>query len=424
MPPPPNESVRRLPEDIALALMRALGVYIRAMPPQELPSHIRRFKGFRDSALARNRDTIVAMLDDETERALILQWIEEDRPPLKKDDLELLKLAAERPDGWEEELASRSKEGAAPAEPSDDTGKLKHAVEREKEKARKARDEARRAKTDLDAQLRAEKARAEDAMQQNRSLETEVEKLRKELAEVVTGANKAQERFDRELRRARADVDKAGTKTSELADQVKALRKELASKEKEIAALKGSAAATARKAKSKKGAAEDPDGFGAGGAADGRAGVGGPRVPLPVPKGRFEDDPETLDAWLTSGPLLVLDGYNVTKAEGGYGDLELQKQRERLVDEANKLARRRNLKGYIVFDGSEVDPHPKRTLRSTLKVQYSAPGVIADDHIEELIQSLPPSPVVLVTNDRELQDRGRKLGATIATSNQFLALLR
>lgn len=37
---------------------------------------------------------------------------------------------------------------------------------------------------------------------------------------------------------------------------------------------------------------------------------------------------------------------------------------------------------------------------------------------------MPPDPVVVVTNDRELQGRARRLGATIASSNQLLTLIR
>jgi predicted RNA-binding protein with PIN domain len=151
----------------------------------------------------------------------------------------------------------------------------------------------------------------------------------------------------------------------------------------------------------------------------------GPRTQLPVPKGRYEDDPETLSEWLdVPTVLLVIDGYNVTKAEGGFGDLSLEKQRERLIDEAMKLARRKKVKGHIVFDGAEIEGGGHRRPRGPLSVEYSKAGEIADNHIVALVESLPPVPVVVVTNDRELQDRVTTLGATAATSQQLLALLR
>jgi len=41
-----------------------------------------------------------------------------------------------------------------------------------------------------------------------------------------------------------------------------------------------------------------------------------------------------------------------------------------------------------------------------------------------LLDELPPSPVVVVTSDQELQGRASALGATIATSGQLLELIR
>jgi hypothetical protein len=41
-----------------------------------------------------------------------------------------------------------------------------------------------------------------------------------------------------------------------------------------------------------------------------------------------------------------------------------------------------------------------------------------------LLERLPPDPVILVTNDRELQERAAAHGATIATSDQLVSLIR
>jgi predicted RNA-binding protein with PIN domain len=143
-----------------------------------------------------------------------------------------------------------------------------------------------------------------------------------------------------------------------------------------------------------------------------------------VPKGRFEDAPETLGEWLRPGVTLIVDGYNVTKAERGFGELELEVQRDRLIEETEKLARRKKVQGTIVFDGSEVPPGTSRRRKGTVRVEFSAPDEIADDHIVALIEAMPPDPVVVVTNDRELQERARSLGATIARSDQLLALIK
>jgi predicted RNA-binding protein with PIN domain len=144
-----------------------------------------------------------------------------------------------------------------------------------------------------------------------------------------------------------------------------------------------------------------------------------------VPKGRYEDAPETLEAWLEApGVHLLVDGYNVTKAEGGFGDIELVQQRQRLVHEVTRLIRRKGARATVIFDGSNVPPGTSRRSRGPVYVEYSRPTEIADDHLIAKLGDLPPDPVVVATNDRELQGRAAALGATVATSNQLLGLIR
>ncbi|HEX2052073.1 MAG TPA: NYN domain-containing protein, partial [Actinomycetota bacterium] len=150
-----------------------------------------------------------------------------------------------------------------------------------------------------------------------------------------------------------------------------------------------------------------------------------PRRPLRVPKGRFEDDPATLEAWLDRRSVhLLVDGYNVSKAEGGFGALELTEQRERVVDAVSRLARRFDVPATVVFDGSDVGPAPRRRPRSPVRVEYSRADETADDHLVALLERLPPDPVVVVTDDRELRARAATGGATVAATRQLLALAR
>lgn len=397
--------MQALPEDIKLILVRGLGAYLRATPPQDLPPNLRRMKGFRDVMLARHREEVLALLEDETDRALVKQWIDDGRPSLKKDALEVLRIAAVRDEGWEERLAALSTgEEVVAADPKTDDDA---ALDREKHKTRKAKEELRRARSAHDEALRAEVALRERLTAELGTAKSRIEELERDLTEAVKEAAAAREGASREIRRARAEADKANARADGAVRELKDMRKELERLDDEIRALRD--AAKPKPKAGKRVEAKPPE---------------GPRRPLPVPKGRLDDDPATLESWLeVPGVILVLDGYNVTKAERGYAALSLEKQRERLIDEAGKLVQRSKVEAYLVFDGADVGPHPKRGPRSGLKVQYSAPGVIADDHIEDLIASLPPYPVVLVTNDKELQDRGRSHGATVATSDQFLALI-
>jgi predicted RNA-binding protein with PIN domain len=119
----------------------------------------------------------------------------------------------------------------------------------------------------------------------------------------------------------------------------------------------------------------------------------------------------------------LVDGYNASMSKKGFPGLKLEDQRLRLVDVLSKLARRTGVKVTVVFDGSDVGSRPLSRRRS-VSVQYSKPDEIADDHLVGLLESLPPNPVIVATSDRDLQRRAERLGATIATSEQLLALLR
>jgi predicted RNA-binding protein with PIN domain len=360
--------------------------------------------------LSRHETELLRLLEDEPTRALILEWLEEGKPALRAEQIEVLGIAARREEGWAEGLTARSSGpgGGARQDAASKIEELEATLTKERAKAKKARDEARAAREEasaLVATARKETAAAETATQA--STQT-VSELQDELRTERAGAERDRERSGREIRKLRKELDRSRAKVDGLKDEVKALRKELAAATAETATKTSS---TRPKKAPQTSPVERPP--------------VGPRRPLDVPKGRFADDPATLEAWLTApGVRLMVDGYNVTKAEGGYGDLELEVQRERLIQELNRLARRTKADSTVVFDGSEVSPGTSRRARTAVKVEYSAADEIADDHIVALIEKIPPYPVVLVTNDRELQGRAGSLGATIATSEQLLALLR
>ena len=139
------------------------------------------------------------------------------------------------------------------------------------------------------------------------------------------------------------------------------------------------------------------------------------RKPLDVPNGLMAESREALEAWLKEPNVsLLIDGYNVSKTEGGFVDVSLEQQRNRLVDEIDRLARRMKVASTIVFDGALIEPAAVRRRRRTVVVAYSKPPEIADDHLVALLEEQPNHPVIVVTNDRELQDRSVALGATIA----------
>jgi predicted RNA-binding protein with PIN domain len=392
-----------LPEDVELALVRGVGAYLRSTPATELPARLRRFRSFRPQALGRYRTELMGVLDDDTLRALIGEWLDDGRTPLRKGEAELLRIAVERPGGWEGKLARRSRPRRT-AEGPDPAATARRRLDQERDKLRRAR----KAEQELRAELKAERA-------VSARLRSELDDVRNQGRQAVTRANgaeraraKAEAALDRERRRVARAVERGRTELDRAKADLKATRKEIA----ELKRRAGSAEGKTTKAPVRRTKPSRPR-------------RSGPRRALPVPKGRLEDDPGTLEAWLDEpSVLLLVDGYNVTKSVGGFGELDLERQRELLVDGVARVARRKKVNATVVFDGSDVAPGTKRRSKGRVRVEYSRPDEIADDHLIALLEALPTDPVVLVTSDRELQGRAARLQATIASSPQLLALIR
>lgn len=397
--------------DAGAAIVRGMGAFIRGTPAAELPPKLKRFKRFdRPQSLAPHKAALLEALEsDELTRARIAEWIDNGRPALDKDDVEVLRLATERPDGWEEALRSQMKRRAPAAKaagPKSTPKELERAVVREKERAAKVKEDSKRARDELLAELRSERARGAALSKELDGARAEIAAARTDATAANARAESAERAAERAERKVRAAADRSVTREKALRDELRAVRRELRqTKEKDKEPARRPARRTPR--------AEAPP-----------AGAGRRRR-LDAPKGRLDDDPETLAAWLEeAGVHLLVDGYNVTKSEGGFGDVDLALQRRRLVDEVGKLARKKNARAIIVFDGSHVPPGTSRRPRAPVTVEYSKPGETADDHLVARLEGLPAVPVVVVTNDRELRHRTAALGATIATSDQLLALLR
>lgn len=397
-----------LPADVAASLVKGVGAYIRQSPQLDLPTRLRRFRGFTDKSLMRHSRELLEVLEDEAQRTLIAQWLGDGKPAISKDVAGALGLAAGREEGWEEKLRalSRGDEASPDRGPSKAAKALEQAVEREKAKTAKAREELRHTREGSAAELKQARAEQRAVEQKVVSLEKELAEVRALLERAEQATTRSEERADREVRRARKDADDAQSQLARVKEEARALRKENEELRSELAAA---VAKNQKKPAPRKKPPAEPT---------------GPRKALPVPKGRFEDAPETLEEWLGAPRVhLIVDGYNVSKAEGGYGELPLEVQRERVIDEVGKLAARRKIAATIVFDGSEeVGPRPARPARTPVKVEYSK-AEIADDHIVALLEKLPAFPVIVVTNDRELQERAGVHGATVATSDQLLSLL-
>ena len=405
-----------LPESAVPLLVKGLGAYMRTVPVLDLPPDVRRLRNFHQKMLMSHAAEIVALLDEPNTRTLVLQWLDDETQSLPKRQAQALRIAAERPDGWEEALAVLAGDrGAKAAPPAGEVERLRAALDREADKVAAAKDEARRTKESSRKALDEERATVNELRRELEAALRESASLTDEVAAARAEADGLRADVDKLERRARKDVAAAKTGQQEAAAQLKTTRKELSAARRRIAELERAVESleSARKARA---AAARPRAVDA---AERR------RRPLPVPPGLLADDPLTLQAWLDAANVhLLVDGYNVTKSPGGFPDLDLPSQRERLIEQLEKLTLRKSVPTTVVFDGSDVGPGKSRLGKTRVRVEYSRPGEIADDHLMAKLASLPPDPVVLVTNDRELQERAEGEGATIAVAGQLLHLTR
>jgi len=143
------------------------------------------------------------------------------------------------------------------------------------------------------------------------------------------------------------------------------------------------------------------------------------RRPLAMPGGVSASSVDGALHLLRSPELeLVVDGYNVAML--AWPSLELAERRERCIDAVEDIIRRYGTRALVVFDGSDVSVAV--SARRLARVQFSPPGVIADDVIRDVVATLPTDlPVAVATNDREVVASVRAMGANTITSETLLA---
>lgn len=403
----------KVADDVASILIRGVAAFVRATMASELPRDLRPVaKLTHERALERHKGALLRALDDDVMRARLSQWLA-GGPGLRRSDAELLRIAVDRPQGWQDELAARSKASSLPSGSGPDRriAALEARVGSERDKVRKARAEASKAKEDKERLERAHAAEVAALTGRVSELTEELQRAQERAATTVSDEQRTRNEAARERRRSRRQLREASGSSQELKDRMRALRSDNRRLQAQIEDLSGQIERINAGRRPMPGTT--------------RAGRPSPRTPLQVPKGLLADAPETFEAWMkTPGVSLLVDGYNVTKAPGGFGDLTLENQRKLLLDSLTNIARRFAIEATIVYDGSEVRPGVARVTRGPVKVEYSSPHETADDHVIAKLAAMPAYPVVVVTSDRELQRRAGSEGATIASSPQLLALLR
>lgn len=406
-----------LPEAAERALTKGIAAYLRVTNATELSPGLAALKKTVQTpkSLARHRDRLLAVLDDDAMRARLLEWLEEGKPPLSRSEIATLKLATERPEGWSDRLSAMGEQKAAPPKGADGDARVRDLtakLEREKEAHRKAREEVKKVKEAGRIATKVERERSLRLDEEVTALRSAIHERDADLREARTAAERAAKEVERLKRKARSDVDRLKEQQRKLREQNRDLKQKVQDLERAASAEKKAKAAPKRAP---------------------AAAPSGPRPVLDVPKGRLEDAPETLEEWLGAADVsLVVDGYNVTHSATGFGNLDLEQQRTRLRDVLKKLSNRTKVPTVLVWDGGVVAPGTKRRSSGFLTEEYSEPDRSgkgtekdrADRHIVELLKKMPPHPVIVVTNDRGLQDEARTERATIATSDQLLSLAR
>ena len=121
------------------------------------------------------------------------------------------------------------------------------------------------------------------------------------------------------------------------------------------------------------------------------------------------------------GVVVLVDGYNVAKL--GWPGLSLEAQRDRCVASAEDVVLRfGGVDVRIVFDGADVPGIPAGP-RRLVPVHFSPEGVKADAVLCAEVARLPvATPVVVVTDDREVLDDVRGRGANGLPSATWLDL--
>jgi predicted RNA-binding protein with PIN domain len=119
----------------------------------------------------------------------------------------------------------------------------------------------------------------------------------------------------------------------------------------------------------------------------------------------------------------IVDGMNVIGTEPNGWWRDRAGARERLVDELGSLGGDDEI--TVVFDGRPTPAESARAAPTGMTVSFAPGGPnAADDAIVALVRTLErPEQTVVVSSDRALVDRVRRLGARIESAKSFRSRL-
>ncbi|MEW6375517.1 MAG: NYN domain-containing protein [Thermodesulfobacteriota bacterium] len=119
---------------------------------------------------------------------------------------------------------------------------------------------------------------------------------------------------------------------------------------------------------------------------------------------------------------LIIDGYNllhVGRSLIKLSPIELQWERDRLIDQLSKYQQIKPWKITVVFDGWQGGwSTEKRDKKKGIELIFSKLGEKADDVIKRLVRE-KGSGAMVVTSDREVSKYAERMAVAVIPSGQF-----
>ena len=117
--------------------------------------------------------------------------------------------------------------------------------------------------------------------------------------------------------------------------------------------------------------------------------------------------------------MYLIDGNNVMGQQVGW-HRDKPAARRQLLEDLSRLARARQTRLTVVFDGRPDDRFPEGSSYRSVRIHYALPGSDADSRIVELVEATPNKRnLTVVTSDRQLTDRVRVCGVRVIKSGVF-----
>lgn len=119
---------------------------------------------------------------------------------------------------------------------------------------------------------------------------------------------------------------------------------------------------------------------------------------------------------------LIIDGYNLLycgRTQIKKNPIELQWERERLIQQLSNYRKRKPSGVMVVFDGWMGGwATEKREIHRGIELIFSKLGEKADEVIKRLIRE-KGSGVLVITSDREISKYAERMGIPVIPSEQF-----